>query len=470
MNTTYFIATALLDILVSKVNKLNKRAKRHNLPPLKATVWTDKERKSYKGDYKVTPVTLAGDNPTVAGDWKLVAYLRNVRGGENMTVTHLTDNYRVPANLKNGTHCDHCKTNRYRKFVAVLRNDSNGEVKKIGSSCLQDFLPLTSIHSAAHWNTLEAMSSLADEVDDMSDCDDIQGKFKAYGVSLPTYLNLTEYLAYVCCAIRDQGEFVSKSKHYELKDRARWDRNVVVLPATADIANNNLERCTNLKKEIDGFEAQNTEAIQDYLCELFSSNAKGSEIQLFIGMLERAERAHRRHSNRNELYNRYAPNTQDWIDATAAIEFCEAELANEEMQSSDYISNMVAVVCGAENLLESKHCGLVASLVTLRQRDLDRKAREAAKAKLGDSEYFGEVKKRDTFTLTLTGTNEFYSDWGTTYLYRFVDANNNTAVWFSSKDCDLSKGETYQVKGTVKEHKTYRDTKQTVLTRCKVLG
>lgn len=408
MNATFFIVTALLDILLNKVSKLNKRAQRHNLPAIKLTVHTDKERKSYKSDYKVTPVTLTGDNPTVAGDWKLVAYLRNVRGGESMTVCHLTDDYRVPADLKNGTHCDHCNTNRYRKFVAVLRNDSNGEVKKIGSSCLQDFLPLTSIHSAAHWNTLEEAMNIFNDADEMSDCD--EEKFRSYGVATPSYYNMTEYLAHVCKWILKNGEFVSRSKAREMDERRSWDRAApFAKTATADLA------------------------IRDF-----------------------------------DLQDREPPAPEDFNIARAAIAYCETELVKQD-DPNDYISNMIAVVCGAENLLEHKHCGLVASLVTLHQRDLDHKARETAKAQLGASEYFGEIKKRDTFSLTLTGTNEFDGMYGTTYLYRFVDADNNTAVWFSSKNCDLSKGETYQVKGTVKEHKQYRDTKQTVLTRCVVL-
>lgn len=408
MNTTYFILEALVTVLVGKVDKLNKRAKRHNLPAIELTIHPDKERKSYKGDYKIVPVTMTGSNPTVAGDWELVAYLRNVRGGENMTVTHLTDDYRVPADLKNGTHCDHCGTNRYRKFVAVLRNDSNSEVKKIGSSCLQDFLPLTSIHSAAHWNTLEAAMNIFNDADDMSDCD--EKKIRSYGVAAPNYYNMTDYLAHVCKWIRKNGEFVSRSKAREMDERRHWDSSApFAKTATADLA------------------------IRDF-----------------------------------DLLDREAPTAEDFDNARAAIDFCETELAKQD-NPNDYISNMVAVVCGADNLLEHKHCGLVASLVTLHQRDLDHKARETAKTELGASEYFGEIKKREVFTLTVTGTNEFDGMYGTTYLYRFVDANNNTAVWFSSKDCNLSKDTAYQVKGTVKEHKQYRDTKQTVLTRCVVL-
>lgn len=88
------------------------------------------------------------------------------------------------------------------------------------------------------------------------------------------------------------------------------------------------------------------------------------------------------------------------------------------------------------------------------------------KASRPPSEHFGTVKKRETWTMTCTGTNSFESQWGVTTFVRFMDASGNVAVWKASGDVEMDRGRSYIVKGTVKEHGVYKDTKQTVLSRC----
>lgn len=58
----------------------------------------------------------------------------------------------------------------------------------------------------------------------------------------------------------------------------------------------------------------------------------------------------------------------------------------------------------------------------------------------------------------------------TMYIHTFRDENGNVLIWKTSSNSlpDFSEGDQVEVKGTVKEHSTYKDEKQTVLTRCKV--
>lgn len=83
------------------------------------------------------------------------------------------------------------------------------------------------------------------------------------------------------------------------------------------------------------------------------------------------------------------------------------------------------------------------------------------------SKYVGEVGEKINLELKLIYQKEISSQWGPSVIYSFKDINGNELTWFT-KGLDLRNGITYNVVGTVKSHQTFRGTKQTVLTRCKV--
>lgn len=85
------------------------------------------------------------------------------------------------------------------------------------------------------------------------------------------------------------------------------------------------------------------------------------------------------------------------------------------------------------------------------------------------SSHIGTVGKRETFKATLVSTREFDSEFGIRTLCTFKDAEGNILVWWASGSCpELESGTESYVTGTVKAHTTFRDTKQTVLSRCSV--
>ena len=49
------------------------------------------------------------------------------------------------------------------------------------------------------------------------------------------------------------------------------------------------------------------------------------------------------------------------------------------------------------------------------------------------------------------------------------DDSGNVAIWFTSAG-DMEVGKTYRIKGTIKEHSEYKEIKQTILSRCKVIA
>ena len=113
-----------------------------------------------------------------------------------------------------------------------------------------------------------------------------------------------------------------------------------------------------------------------------------------------------------------------------------------------------------------------------RERAEEEAREEARKAQKAISQYVGKVGER----ITTEATFEYSADWdtfyGTQHLFSFKDNNGNVLVWKTTsypmvlnaegKDVAIGRGDKVRITGTVKEHKEYKEEKQTVLTRCKL--
>jgi hypothetical protein len=115
---------------------------------------------------------------------------------------------------------------------------------------------------------------------------------------------------------------------------------------------------------------------------------------------------------------------------------------------------------------------------------IDKIITERQKAKLLSS-YQGNIKDRLELDVTLVFKTSFevpsYSGYGTDIIaiYKMVDGNHNAYIWKTSscllkeeedRTRPIQKGESFRIKGTVKEHSEYKNEKQTILTRCKLLA
>ena len=98
-------------------------------------------------------------------------------------------------------------------------------------------------------------------------------------------------------------------------------------------------------------------------------------------------------------------------------------------------------------------------------------------------EYYGAVGDKFELTLTFDKSFCFEGDYGFTYIHLFHDDEGHQFKWSSSRgtyQCwcktngkdgflEYEVGKKYILRGTIKAHKEYRNVKQTVITRCKVL-
>lgn len=102
-----------------------------------------------------------------------------------------------------------------------------------------------------------------------------------------------------------------------------------------------------------------------------------------------------------------------------------------------------------------------------------RERREAEeKARKARSKYVGEVGQKFTTKATYTHSAWYMTQIGWTkekiFIHNFRDTDGNAIIWKTQKGINLEESEEVEITGTVKEHKEYKDEKQTALIRCKI--
>ncbi len=144
----------------------------------------------------------------------------------------------------------------------------------------------------------------------------------------------------------------------------------------------------------------------------------------------------------------------------------------EQEESTNYIHNL-KVAC-TNNYIPETGYALVASLIPTYNKNLEFEAirkekEEKAKKEKEVSDFVGNVGERLTFTIaTFRCLTSWETQFGLTFLYKITDESGNVFVWKTNKDVDDEYVINKTITGTVKEHSEFRDTKQTVITRCKI--
>ena len=203
---TYQILACNLVVLEEKFKKLEKKAKRLGL---KTPTF---EVKRYIPEVKQDPILRAiegvndipakyeielhGEFPKLAG-WDLVGTVEHTEFGNILrTIPGRSMN---PAYREQAPTCDHCETSRARKETFVVINTDSQEIKRVGRSCLKDYLGSSLERIVYSAMILRTFSELEDE-------EYQSGGTRASG------MEIVEYLAKCVAVIRTEGYYLSKTK------------------------------------------------------------------------------------------------------------------------------------------------------------------------------------------------------------------------------------------------------------------
>lgn len=349
-------------------------------------------------------VTVSGEAPQIEG-YNLIAMLERLEGQNIVkrfnagTEDETTIDFEELAYRT--TECNHCNSNRARKYIMVLQDVTNGEIIQVGKACLKDY---TSSNFSA-----EQIAKWFEELDMLSELTNVTEVDMSSGGYYQTLFNLDEIIAISI-------EF-TESKGYQPSSSAM-----------------------STKQEVNGF--------------LFQKNLKE-----YKDMPKAYELVEKHMSKIQEVKEHFTTNKAN----------------------NDYTHNLKVIL--STRLTEYKNFGYIVSAYSSylkamgregtdwetmkREREAEKAQREAEHQNNLQSQYVGEVGKRETFELTYDGGISFENMYGTGYIHKFKDCNNNVFIWGTNKELTIDKGETVSIVGTVKEHKEFRDVKQTAITRCK---
>ena len=129
---------------------------------------------------------------------------------------------------------------------------------------------------------------------------------------------------------------------------------------------------------------------------------------------------------------------------------------------SDYEYNLKASF--ELNMVIPRYEGIVASGLNyfMRKNDL------LEKKEWKNSVYVGTVGDKITVKVKVLNIYWFETQFGSCGVHKFLDNNGNIFIWKTGHH-GLVPDDEIVLKGTIKEHNEYKEKKQTVLTRCKVL-
>ena len=134
----YTLVKELLPLFVEKMDKLsNKFSKYGNCSFTQSDYYLCEDENHYW--YGYTLVDIEVDAYYKLGDYEFVASLEYVDETKENLIKKISDDVFVPSIYKTRNECDHCKTNRNRKYTVVLKDKDNNYIQ-VGKSCVKDYI------------------------------------------------------------------------------------------------------------------------------------------------------------------------------------------------------------------------------------------------------------------------------------------------------------------------------------------
>lgn len=410
--------------LLEKLAKMNRKAAKFGLAPV-VIEWTgekvvpltkynpDTREQEPTGEVeRFLLCTVTGVAPVIAG-WSFVATLQH--GEEAGTVIRTVPGFagQIPVQYRNASRFVCDHCQTVRnRKDTYLLQDAAGNFKQVGANCLADFLGGMDPHDAA------AIAGWSFGVDELLD-----SAHESSGLSRTRRVYLLGFLAVVAAVIRVEERWTSRGAAKAYNEKV--PEGGKGLSATADLAT--------------GY--------------LFATGES------------------------RKYYTQYKPEDQDQATAEAALAWVKETFhAKEPEARSDFEHNLVIVTSGES--VADRSLGLAAAAVGMYRRHLGLEEERKARARIGaESKHFGTVGDRVVFYARLLWEPKaLESQFGTTYLHKFLTVDGNLVTWFGSSNLCTPYTDGSEMKvgadaepraliATIKKHDDFKGEKQTVVNR-----
>jgi len=411
---TFIIPESNYSILEAKINKLNKKALKLHCEPItlnilesfeKIPTSNNDELNDYYNRNNITTlhhkVTLSGIAPVIQG-WELIA---SCETKENGTLIKTIPGKVYPPEYRELLICEHCNSDRRRKYTFIVKNIHTNEFKMVGKSCLKDFLGHVDPNFYAQY--LEIIN-----VSDQSEFDGIPTG--ALSFDIQRYCNI------VAAVIREKG-FTSKAKASEQEgvlptsDIAEKIITDIVGKYTIDITDGDKEITEKALTWIKNMPEYN---LNDYMYSIHLLAQEKSIKPKDFGFVASIIPAYLR---------------------TIEKEIIAEKKATQQKEKS--ISNYIGTP-GEKIQLELTY--------------------------ISSASYEFQISAWNSTTNWIhkfLDNNGNIFIWKTAkHIGEFVNGKN----WLDRTAIDINSGHNLKLKGTIKDHSEFRGEKQTVLTRCKI--
>ena len=345
-------------------------------------------------------IEIEVEGKALVNGWSFEAFLERTSKGN---LIQGVGKHEVPARYYScAPYCEHCKTNRARKYSYIVYNEETQEFKQVGTDCLCDY---------THGMSAEGVAWFASALKDIEEASDYSGCGFGYGRE---YVEPRDYAKYVAETIRLFGYVRSQDSGYPTRCLAK------------DMMDYDTGRYMRFDKDIRReIERKHDDAVARGFNQDSPENLALVET-VFDWIL----------SNEND--SNYMHN----LKVTCSLEYV----------GTDKLGLIASIFPTYNRELEYQ--------AEKRERELKQKEEAAA------STWAGKVGDRVRFTIAEISTiSSWESQWGTTYVFKIKDTEGLTYTWKTSSYISLTHdiGKTW--KATIKELKEFRGVKQTEITR-----
>jgi hypothetical protein len=156
--------------------------------------------------YTVYEYSVWGESPTING-YTFLAKIEPFDGG-NLVHTHNTEIDFSEYRDSNSLICEHCNTNRYRKFYYVISNGT--ETKVVGHNCLANYIGIPNAEQVALF-----YSSFVVDQSSFDGDDDVEADFKDRVVGGQYTFAVDDFLTFAVHVINEYGYVSAKNEDWQ---------------------------------------------------------------------------------------------------------------------------------------------------------------------------------------------------------------------------------------------------------------